>query len=301
MTLTVLIVLGLLPHHLCCTGMFNFSETAHKVSSFIDLMGWTKVTVICSPSDRPSLALSVKIARMSHAVIQTKIVNSSVDLVHPTRLIILVPPTLTDTGELKSWLNPVKAAAAYTSLIISEDSVWKSSVDVPLGVYYLNLHHCNDITKVVLTRRRDDPASFESRESSSLSPFSMEGAYLHVVTMPYKPYLEMNKCLPNKPCEEISGFTFELLQAVATEANFTMSVFMHEPQEWGTVPRIIDGVARPATGIIKSVLEGQTDLPLSVWIPTSFRFLYLDFTFPFHYMRYKCFANVDQVYHNFPS
>ncbi len=267
-----------------------------KVSDFIHHVGWTKVTIVCSPQDTLCFTFSIKLRKMLNQVTQNMIFHSNfTKVVDPVTSYIFTPNcgVLCDS-EWKSMLNLIKSVPAYSSLIISKEDGWKSLIGVPLGFYHENQHQ-RAIVKVVATRRRDDPQAFEYFETGNLLSHNMQGANLHAVTMPYEPYMNMGLCKKGSPCQQVTGFAYELLQAVAVEYNFTMSVYYDESKIWGSVPININGMIKPATGILKTVMDGKNDLPICPWVLTSLRFSYVDFTYPFHNLEYRCFANVNQV------
>ncbi len=272
---------------------------ALEVSDFVANVGWTTLKTVCSPQDKQCHQFSVKLLKQVHKVAQSTFHHETYGEYgqnYNTSLIIVLPAVFHQDLTAKSMTDLMKTASAYTALIISENDKWKSLIDVPLGFYFLDLHK-HDIVKVIASRRAGDPQSFEFQEDSNLlDQNNMKGAYLHSVTMSYEPSIRVGECQPDQPCKEVSGFSYDLLQAVAIETNFTFSVYQEQSGIWGSVPREVNGkVYANATGIVKAVMDGQNDLPVCSWVPTHLRIPYVDFTFSYHEIMSRCFADVNQV------
>ncbi len=196
-------------------------------------------------------------------------------------------------------LEVLERSTAFSILVVCEEGncdCWKKGLKIPLGLFRIKFDNVgrSNVSKIVATRF-EDGQGLSFLESAVLLPLSdVSGSYMHVITLPYEPYLFLGECEP--VCKEASGLTFDILEAVALEANFTFTIRLEPSGDWGAAPDPINGSFNDSFGsVFGSVLDGSNDLPLSTWSRNPRRNFWADFTSPFGYDYFRCFADEREV------
>ncbi len=164
-------------------------------------------------------------------------------------------------------------SSAFTILLVTGEE-WNPTFKVPMGLYHLRAG--GRVTRIVTGRARPGeigPAFQRNEELSPLGDFG--GVRLQAVTLTYPPFLTLHSCPEHgEPCTEASGLCLDVLEFLARDANFTFDIYEEPSRDWGILPGR-NWTAADTEGVIRGVLNGSNDLPLSSWEMNPIRFCIL--------------------------
>ncbi len=294
--------------HLCCPGAtYAKRELARKLLETWRALDWHVVTVVADlySSDLEPVLLKegrgVKLQFTdSHdlAGIPRRPTDSQV-----AYLTVLIGEARQETCE--EVLRTLRMCRGNSVLIAWRRGVrgcpWEAS-PVPLGFYILVPNEGGFLTlRKVLTTRGKEVMIKDWVQSPRRLRYDISGAHLKMVTLDYFPFMMLGPCgvRPEEAedghplCPEPYGLMVDTIRLVAERANFTYSVHQEASGHWNLYVPSEPDLANWTEGVLKGVVEGENDLPLSPWAFTLTRKVWIDYTFNTYTMRYKCFANGD--------
>ena len=151
------------------------------------------------------------------------------------------------------------------------------------SVYLLDgqeLHHLTTIrNQEILIDHESVCSSDTSVCKKKFDKLDFKGAKITASTLTWEPWLTLTNCgaAVSSVCES-HGILANLMNILAGQYNFTWEV--SQASHWGTLPDTGNWEDPNATfsGSLGSVINGEFDVPLSIWAFSSERFIWTDIT-----------------------
>ncbi len=225
-------------------------------------------------------------------------------------------PSLEDWPDLEKLIKICKAHSVLITLKEEDAEVIGrlESIETPLAFFVMSWPTEDNAPQIrrFLTRRKGNPMVQDIGENTAASAVrrNISGSDILCGTLTYAPYVLMSMDPENR---NTRGIMVDTLRQMAREANFT-AAFHHVGSRWDVeLPEGPDKINEtkqagklsektesntfyPHRGMLRGVLMGENDLPLSTWTHTVPRSEWFAHTFGTFSQENKCFTSADLYY-----